>query len=278
MFTLNTTVDDSSPLIRYAPEDAWQAGSVNGDEDVASYWGGGYMHTFHENATATFEFNGTGVSVLGGKRNFRGDFTVNLDGESTNHDAYAAEDEIQTELFGASGLEQGHHTLTVIVTGQSLDIDAISWWSDVGSGDRVDYEEQVVDDTSSAMRFTPQNAWTTTGDFSAFQGSSGHSSGAARAQMSYSFQVSGDAISIFGSTGPDGGSFTVQVDGSPPSEHSAQTDSSRTRVLLFQADNLGNGNHTIIVANEEEVTLRLDYAVVYTDPSRFGISQIMCCD
>ena len=90
------------------------------------YWGESYTQTFVWDASATFEFDGTGVTVLGGKRNFRGGYTVRLDGEEQEtSDAFSVEGEYRAVLFSAHDLEQTRHRVVIRNAGMSLDIDCV---------------------------------------------------------------------------------------------------------------------------------------------------------
>ena len=69
-------------------------------------------------ATATFSFTGTAVSWIGARGTQSGIARVSLDGGSaTTVDLYSPNQQIQAEVFRATGLADTTHTLTVEATG-----------------------------------------------------------------------------------------------------------------------------------------------------------------
>ena len=76
---------------------------------------------------------------------------------------------------------------------------------------------------------------------------------------------SGDAVSLFGTVGPDHSRYIVSVDGHRPEDFSATREASRSRVLLFHANNLGNGSHSVVMTNVEEKVMQVDYALTFVD-------------
>ncbi|QRV82733.1 hypothetical protein RhiJN_10748 [Ceratobasidium sp. AG-Ba] len=119
----NKTYDDGQ--FNYAPPDAWGNTSVY----VEDYYGRTEHLTNRGGASASIEFNGTGVYLYGGTLENHGAFTIELDDHppvvlngSTNGYHY------QVPLYYADGLGPGSHKLTVTNTdnGKYLDIDYIT--------------------------------------------------------------------------------------------------------------------------------------------------------
>jgi hypothetical protein len=147
MFTVNNTIDDTSPLIQYKPIEAWFEGNSTTDQGYTkyvycvlissqfthrytrSYWGAGGTKTWTQsvNATASFKFNGTSVTIRGARRGNHGKYTVTLDGVTQTFDGYAEDPgEFQAKLFWQSNLTQGMHEVVVQNTaGNFLDIDCV---------------------------------------------------------------------------------------------------------------------------------------------------------
>jgi hypothetical protein len=74
----------------------------------------------------------------------------------------------------------------------------------------------------------------------------------------------GDAVSIYGTTGPNNSQYSVQRPGRPPQELTATRDIAASNVLLYFGDQFGAGNHTITLVNEAPGLFQIDYAVVHT--------------
>jgi hypothetical protein len=79
-------------------------------------------------STATFSFNGTGVSFVSATCSRCGIAQVSLDsGPATTLDLYSVGDAPQKTVYTTSGLAQGPHTIKVIVTGQKNPSSSYYW-------------------------------------------------------------------------------------------------------------------------------------------------------
>ncbi|KAF9026830.1 hypothetical protein BDZ89DRAFT_952648 [Hymenopellis radicata] len=278
MYTLNTTIDDSSPLILYSPEGSWEQGNAEDDPELERYWGESYTHTFQEGAEAWFGFEGTGVTIFGARRDFRGEYTVRLDGQlvETSSAFVDGPGEYQSVLYNVTGLDQTRHSVVMRNSGNmSLDIDCIYWTAEVGEGSYKESPPQLLDDTQSAFTWTPKGAWTApTNDLVKFMNATGHSTTHAGASVNYTFtsyntSYIGDAVSIYGTIGPQNSRYTVQLDDKEPQNFSAVRQTYDVQVLLFQANNLDSGEHSVIVQNEDrDRMLQIDYALAFSDQAR----------
>lgn len=102
--------DDRSQVISY--DSGW-------DHNFA---GGTYLgtHSFSNlsGTTATFEFEGSGISYIGSRESNRGIVEILLDGVSQGEfDLYDSGVKRQQRIFTADGLGSGKHTIQIIVTG-----------------------------------------------------------------------------------------------------------------------------------------------------------------
>ncbi|KAK0454047.1 uncharacterized protein EV420DRAFT_1696622 [Desarmillaria tabescens] len=280
MFILNTTIDDSSPLIIYSPAGDWAQGDAD-DIELKKYWGKSYTYTWNANAQASFTFNGTGIIILGGKRSVRGSYTVDLDGVSTVLNATTADPgEYQAVLFNATGLRQTQHTVIVKNMDKSVDIDCIHWWSTVGNGELQELSPEVDDDAESMFHWHPEDAWSSplsnisrfsnaTGQFVAFLlllYFSTYQTAAPRLKQEQQSITHSQVPHSAAHISPQNRIYTVRLDNAVSRKFSAQRDTYETRALLFQADNLGGGTHTLSLVNEVEGgLLQIDYAQSYAD-------------
>ncbi|KAG6831827.1 hypothetical protein H0H87_003746 [Tephrocybe sp. NHM501043] len=127
MASFDLKVEDSSPLISYAPVGAW-ADSPSTDALVASYSGQSLHTTSAQGATATINFNGTGISIFGGRRPGYGAFTISIDGQTATTGSANSDQESTNEALGSlSNLVYGPHTVIITNTGGSpIDIDYVN--------------------------------------------------------------------------------------------------------------------------------------------------------
>ncbi|KAE9409292.1 hypothetical protein BT96DRAFT_913451 [Gymnopus androsaceus JB14] len=156
----------------------------------------------------SFTFNGSSVSVYGGKRSNYGNFIVTLDGQDTTHSAYSPV-ETSTLLFRWHELIVTN-TVTDAGTTMGLDIDRITWNSTITNA-------SITSEVDACVIFT--------------------------------FEVR-QAISLFGPIGAKyASSYHVSLDGFPPRTFFSANRINETDALLYYADNLGAGNHTVKVTN-----------------------------
>ncbi|KAJ7483163.1 hypothetical protein FB451DRAFT_1233557 [Mycena latifolia] len=262
MPTLTTPSDDSSPLIVYEPPGAWNQSSSN------EAFQGGYTSTWTQYATATFDFVGTSVAVNGSSNASHGAYQVTLDGRNhTLNGSTSHSKSFLTEIFNSGPIESGHHTLTIMnLEWKTLDIDSITWSCDLGAQNASDasLQKTTVDDTDPAFTWFPQGSWNKDPpSLASFSGQTGHSTSHVNASVNYTF--SGDAVSIYGTTGPKNSQYIVQRPDRPQQEYTATRDISSSKVLLYFGDGFGPGtNHTVTLVNQTPGLFQIDYAVVHT--------------
>ncbi|KAJ6609889.1 hypothetical protein B0H10DRAFT_2062966 [Mycena sp. CBHHK59/15] len=266
----NTTIEDFSPLISYSSE--WTAGR-SADSLADLYSDSSFTLTQSDGASASFVYNGTGITIFGAKRGNHGFYQVSVDGNVFPPATGKASDpgQFQVPLFSNTNLPQGLHTVTITNQGTTfLDIDFITWQSSVGPDD----EQLVVDtvqDADPSFVYTPINSWgTNPPNLGTFSGSSGHATATPGAFMTYTFQVR-DAVSLYGPVGPAGSPFTVSLDGGVPVNYTASKQFYQPQVLLYTANTMGPGDHVLKVAYEPTQSgqiFAIDYANVYTTASQ----------
>ena len=80
----------------------------------------------------------------------------------------------------------------------------------------------------------------------------------------------GDAVQIFGTVGPQVSPYTVELDGGATATYNATKYANYQQVLLYYADNLGSGSHSVKITNQPSLSgesLNINYALVDTVPS-----------
>lgn len=258
---LNVTIDDASPLITYLPDGAWTPYVSNDAYDD------GYTATGTQNASASIEFWGTWIMVKGSKNDYHGGYTVTLDGSYYRLNGSAPyPGSWKAPLFISDHLVLGLHTLTISNDEWlTLDIDSITWTCDVGGPNNTNSPLQttVVDDTEKdSFTWLPHGSWDTNPkNLTMFSGQTGHSTSLANSYVNYTF--SGDAVAIYGTTGPGHSRYSVRPPDRPAEAYTAGRDLFSSQVLLYFGGGFGAGNHTVTLVNEGPGLFQVDYAEVH---------------
>ncbi|KAF9456657.1 hypothetical protein BDZ94DRAFT_1177253 [Collybia nuda] len=237
-------------------------------------YGGSYTYTQFMGATASFSFNGTSITIKCATLVDYRNYSVIIDGTSHEGDAFTYfSGQPGAPLFRKSSLRQGPHTVTLLNAGNSrLDIDSITWSSDIGTLEDGEFhkDEHSDDDMIGAFEYYPKEAWSSQYDLSNFLMNTGHTTSNSGASVIYTFSVS-DIVSLYGSTGPLNSPYTVQLDSWPNKTFQGNRPTYKTQSLLYYADNLGPGDHTLTITNEADSNLQIDYATFHkftSSPSR----------
>lgn len=75
----------------------------------------------------------------------------------------------------------------------------------------------------------------------------------------------GQAVSIYGTSGPTSAIYAVQIDGGSASTYNATKQASGPHMLLYYADNLGAGTHNLTITHQSStgnLSLFINYAQV----------------
>ncbi|KAF8062296.1 hypothetical protein FPV67DRAFT_1507922 [Lyophyllum atratum] len=278
MTGVDITIDDESPLIRYQPLGAWSSHNSSTDEVANNFYGKTYTQTQQPGATMFFAFEGTAVAVYGSKNVNHGNYTVDIDGNNRRQSGKSSvatqSVEYQAPIFVSSILSPGPHTLTLLsLENAAFDIDYITWTSSVNRDKGGPLVRLVIDDVDPAFQFQT-NEWATPPNLSNFSNNTGHAASQLGAFINFtftdmiltSFLCEGDAVSLFGSVGPNNSPYTVQLDDQPANLYVATQSTYAPRTLLFYASDLGAGEHTLHVLNQGNALLEIDYAEVYMLP------------
>ncbi|KAI5123650.1 hypothetical protein M0805_001683 [Coniferiporia weirii] len=275
---LNTTIDDTNPLITFSPAEQWHPGTSATDPGAVNYSGGGtFTLTTLQGATATFAFNGTGVWLYGAKRSNHGTYSVTLDGaEQESYSGNVPEgDEFQVVLFGASNLALGMHEVVLKNEGSGtetfLDIDFIRWETELGQ-DNYTLNQTAVQATSFSPFQFSGSGWNNAKD-NALSPDTGMSTNLPGDYVALEFEGKWkcDAVSVFGSIGPSCGFYDVQMDDGVATTYNATRQVDETSQLLYYGVNLGPGQHVVRITNSRtdsgdsvNHTLSIDHAEVVT--------------
>ncbi|ESK97297.1 hypothetical protein Moror_17728, partial [Moniliophthora roreri MCA 2997] len=265
-----TTIEDFSPLLVYSAD--WVQGSSQSDNLVSSYSASSFFATNVTGGKASFTFNGTGIEIFGSKRNNHGGYVVQIDGTSVStQSGQSSANQFKTSLFSQKNLENKQHTVTITNQGtnlQFLDIDFVTWYSTIGA-DNEQLVVNTVQDTDPSFAYAPASAWSNNPkDLGTFSGGSGHTTSTSGASFTYTFE--GDGIALYGPVGPSAAAFDVQVDNEQASTFTANKARDVPQVLLYRADGLGPGKHTVKLSCRPSgvgQACGIDYAEVYTTSS-----------
>ncbi|KAJ6569112.1 hypothetical protein B0H19DRAFT_1134643 [Mycena capillaripes] len=271
------TIDVNSPLVKYAGP--WNLGGADGDPETNRNNQGTFVFCAGTQCSATISFTGTEVHVVGAFRSNSGPYQVDLDGQVFG--PFGTEppvvEQFQTDLFNQTNLVPGAHVLTIsvltptVATAPNMDLDYFTWTSEVNS-----LTDVRVQDDAPAFVYDPPTAWAAFKDnLQALPGFDGGGHGTVQSGATATFSFAGDRVGLYGSIGSQGGPYSVHIDnGSLSTSTTKQTISDPNtplanylaQQLLFYADGLGAGNHTVTVTSNLVSSgtqdLNLDYAVV----------------
>ncbi|KAF8598672.1 hypothetical protein BDV93DRAFT_412802, partial [Ceratobasidium sp. AG-I] len=247
----NVTVDDIYPLITYKSQ--WQEShELVSDLKKVHYLGGTFHTTQGGGSTASFSFNGTTVYIFGAKRSNHGYYNVTIDGNQAERFDGQAGGTGEKPLYRKTDLADRMHTVVLsndpdAGTVSAVDIDFITWTS----SDIAGTSNQTIDDSDGAFTYkSPGVAWSTSTMYSSdHYGGTEHATNTNQANASLLFEGSG--IYLYGGTLHDHGGFSVQIDAGFPVSLNGSTSGYHSGVLLYYADGLGVGKHTLTVTNTE---------------------------
>ncbi|KAF9010699.1 hypothetical protein BDQ17DRAFT_1387891 [Cyathus striatus] len=249
MPSFTTIIEDTAPIIEYSTN--WTAGTSEDDRYTDKYSQSSYMVTSTDGASLSFSFYGNAIRLYGSKRPNHGNYRVELDGYVYPESSGDASDpgNFQVSLFSASALEDGEHTIILTNRGSSdLDVDFISWDTTVGDGDD-NLILKTFKDNDPSFIYSPSSSWSNTPPKSGL--------------------FMGDGIAIYGPVGPDGGPYSVQMDGRNSKTLTTNKDFYHPQMMLYYANHLGAGSHVVKLtslasSSSSSQVLAIDYAVVYT--------------
>ncbi|PFH48544.1 hypothetical protein AMATHDRAFT_49466 [Amanita thiersii Skay4041] len=168
---LNITIPNTSPLLRFAPLQAWS--EEEQVMDIPLLDDGYYRPKTYRVTNATvggvlsFRWNGTGIWLYGGYRKRLGPYNVTLDGRVTSLDGFRAGDEEAGDglLFGQGDLSTGtEHHLEVRPVWGTFDVDYVRVFRSQSlfaflRGEQVGFETEImaVDVSSSVLDAASDN-------------------------------------------------------------------------------------------------------------------------
>jgi len=91
--------------------------------------------------------------------------------------------------------------------------------------------------------------------------------------------LSGEVVSLYGTSGPYNGPYSVQLDGGEIIQYNASNIyPTNYGVMIYHADNLGSGTHQLLLTNLPAVTsqsLTIDYAQLWTATEYVAIESMI---
>lgn len=206
---------------------------------------GGASSYLTSSGSASLRFTGPAVSVIGRKTPSSGFVNVIVDGRRVaTIDRYAPTTLYQQELWSATDLGAGDHTIEVQWTSQrnaavstsapSLSLDAFVVPESVAAVGVGTYEED-----SPQLAFS--GAWTRT----AHSADSGQASSYATADASVSVSFSGTSVRWISRTGPKSGIADVYIDGSRVARVDRYSASNQYQQVVWETSSLSAGTHRL---------------------------------
>ncbi|KAF8872954.1 hypothetical protein BD779DRAFT_1707913 [Infundibulicybe gibba] len=271
MDVLTRTIDDASPLINYQPVGSWQQ-TVADAAHQNQYYADTLTTTFDQMASASFSFNGTSITIYGSKGTDHGNYTVAIDGRMVDCTGFmVGANASRVPIFTADGLHPVLHTVIVTNGGSTaLDIDSVTWTSGSGSSSTAGVNTTLVDDGDSSFEYTPEGAWSMKpSNLNLFNGTTGHTTSNQGASVRYMFTVR-SAISLYGTVGPQNSAYNVTLDDWPMKTLNATRAKYEPQTLLYYADNIGHGAHTLTLINAGDMNVDIDYAILRQSVPRYA--------
>ncbi|EPQ51440.1 hypothetical protein GLOTRDRAFT_140897 [Gloeophyllum trabeum ATCC 11539] len=231
--------------------------------------GGTFTLTTTYAASATFSFNGTGVTIFGAKRQNHGFFNITLDGTfiSTNNGSSGALDGIWGPLFSSGPLEDGWHTIVVVNSGSGtaqgyFDLDYI------GFNTSVTTDTQRVQDTHPSFSYRGSGWSTAVANAAQYNGTNGHMTCDPGDSVTYTFQGDAwcrDSVQVYGALAPAMGSYSVSLDGGESALYDGKQAIFYGNTMLYAASALPSGRHDVTLTNvgdpSNSTCLSIDYAI-----------------
>ncbi len=184
-----------------------------------------------------------------------------VDNDTRTLNGYASPNEFQQLLFGASNLNLSDHTIQLINAGPLgggpggawLDIDWLTWetvFVGPGGPEGAQVANSTFRENHPRFQYIPSDAWITKEytDGKEINGSSSYTTGS---DASVQFTFAGDAVGLYGSIN---GSISANVDGMSSMSLNSVYNASSYQQLLYYAENLGAGAHTLTIVNAPEST------------------------
>ena len=193
-------------------------------------------------ATATFAFKGTAVSWIGARGTQSGIARVSLDGGApATVDLYSPTEQIQAEVYRATGLADRTHTLTIEATGTHSPaaqnaLVAVDAFEIAAPGAR--YQE-----TDPSIAYG--GGWIQGNRDKAYSEGTTAETITPGAQATFSF--SGTGVRWIGARGPQTGIARVYLDGAFVTDVDAYAMTEGPQHTMFAAENLVAGAHTLTI-------------------------------
>ncbi|KAJ7617186.1 hypothetical protein FB45DRAFT_1034480 [Roridomyces roridus] len=263
MPSVNVSVDVTSPLINYAGN--WQLGGADGDPGTVNYSMQTFQYCQVVPCTASILFNGSEVHFVGAWRGNSGPWQVDLDETTYGPFAPAINQPpwgiFQVDKYNRTGLSSsGPHMFTV------GNLPPTFWWT-TDINNTADF---VIQDDSHAFSYSPVTQWDADLAILAltdFSQNTGHVTSANGAEATLEFM--GDRVALYGAVGDIGGPYSVSIDGGSPALYSSKTKilhgGNLTQQMIFYADHLPAGNHTLTLTSEASSSsdfISIDFAIV----------------
>jgi hypothetical protein len=266
MAALTLTAEDSSALIHYDPAGAWT--NPKDDPLSQSYSGASFHSTSVQGATATIQFNGTGINIYAANRPDYGSFQLTVDGNVVSQgQAAAASPEFKKVIATSTGLANGPHTAILENTSQStIDLDMVELVTEFGPpGSQLN--TTTYDDTNPAIIYEPAAEWNRN-TAQGFMNNTLHWTNKTDATFSLSWE-GGEGFAIWTTAAPDHRDFKLELDGQIVADckggANGLTSGLRVNLLMHYQTGLGPGSHQLkLTGGDNGPYLDLDSINIYS--------------
>lgn len=193
------------------------------------------------NSTANFSFSGVALEIFARTIPNGGKFDVYIDGAlAGSADTYDPVGAYQVEVFQATGLSAGTHTVQLKLNGKNAS--STGYWVGFDHARYTAVPATITDDADAAVTYL--GAWTHAADTAYYAGTK---SVASINNRSASLTFTGTAVSVYARTIPNGGKFNVYIDGVLAGSGDTYDPVGQYQVEVFQLTGLSSGSHTVEV-------------------------------
>ncbi|WRT70266.1 uncharacterized protein IL334_007261 [Kwoniella shivajii] len=275
---MNIRIDDASPQIKYFQSDTLNEGwvvehtptSKYSDRLTGKYSESTFHGTFSELSIGDYmeyRFNGTGITLYGGKRPNHGVYGVKIDNTTEERYDGKGSDTFQEILYSKMGLDEHVEHVVRMANypsatpqrkgGLWVDLDYIEITHTIPSTMYTSY----IDDASPLVTY--EEGWISYGyGTGGYYNLTDHMSSTIGSSMQVGFN--GTSIQLFGGINNDHAEYSISVDGGVEQVYNANNWEMVFQIPLYTASGLVKGEHTIQMTNRGlsgQNVIGIDYAI-----------------
>lgn len=244
MPVFNVTIPDGSPLISYIG--AWDD-TPTADGSWQQYQNQTYHLTNDVYAQMVFGFNGSAIYLYGARKPEYGSVIIKIDSTASQEiSCDASGDQFNSLLWSATDLDASKEHGLYLAHGNKMGLVDVDYLIiTAGDGDQKTFSQDIFwNDDDTHIEYS--GSWTVDENV-AHSGGTLHLTNDINAFATITFQ--GNAVTLYGMTGQNHGSFIVSTDGGNPFFLNGTAPNPRYQMLTYYVNDLPNGRHTLKLSN-----------------------------